>query len=304
MMAELPPRVLLFKLGAGVAVFAALLLITYAAASAPTGQAKRLGLRGLKRKRALETVPMWAQVEPVVRWLGARFAGLTSEAWRAKLDRQIAQGGDFMGLLAEETIGLAIVSGVAGLLSGMVFGWVSGMGNILSMAGLALGASMPFLRISSAGTDRVRSVGKRLPYAIDLLALAMGAGLDFPGAVRQVVEKSSNSEDAVVEEFTLLLQALQLGRTRRQALEDLAQRVPANAVIEFVGSVVQAELRGNPIVDTLKIQAEVSRRRRSVAAEEAASKAGVKMVVPLVLVFAAILILIVAPMAMQLKDSL
>ena len=304
MLAGIPPRVLLFKVGAAVAVFAALLLLAYAAAAAPTGHAKRLGLRGLKRKRALETVPTWAQLEPVVRWLGARFAGLTSEEWRAKLDRQIAQGGDFMGLLPEETIGLSIVSGVGGLVGGMLFGLVSGMGNILTIGGMALGASMPFLRISSAGTDRVRNVGKRLPYAIDLLALAMGAGLDFPGAVRQVVEKSSNSEDAVIEEFTLLLQSLQLGRTRRQALEDLAARVPANSVIEFVGSVVQAELRGNPIVDTLKIQAEVSRRRRSVAAEEAASKAGVKMVVPLVLVFAAILILIVAPMAMQLKDSL
>lgn len=299
-----PSRVLLFKLGAAVAVFLSLLLIGYAAASAPTGHAKRLGLRGLKRKRALETVPTWAQTEPVVRWLGARFAGLTSEAWRKNLDRQIAQGGDFMGLLPEETIGLSIVTGVGGLLGGMIFGWVSGMGNILSIGGLALGVALPFLRISSAGADRMRSVGKRLPYAIDLLALAMGAGLDFPGAVRQVVEKSSNAEDAVVEELTLLLQALQLGRTRRQALEDFAARVPANSVVEFVGSVVQAELRGNPIVDTLKIQAEVSRRRRSVAAEEAASKAGVKMVVPLVLVFAAILILIVAPMAMQLKDNL
>ena len=300
----LPPRVLLFKVGALVAVFAGLLLLAYAAASAPSAHAKRLGLRGLKRKRALETIPMWAQLEPVVRWLGARFAGLTSEAWRAKLDRQIAQGGDFMGLLPEETIGLSIISGAGGLVGGSIFGWASGMGNILTIGGLALGASMPFLRISSAGVDRVRSVGKRLPYAIDLLALAMGAGLDFPSAVRQVVEKSSNSEDAVVEEFTLLLQALQLGRTRRQALEDFAARVPATSVMEFVGSVVQAELRGNPIAETLKIQAEVSRRRRSVSAEEAASKAGVKMVLPLVLVFAAILILIVAPMAMQLKDSL
>jgi tight adherence protein C len=297
-------RVLAFKVGAAAALFVALLIVAYAAAAAPTAQARRLGLRGLKRKRALETVPLWAQTEPVVRWLGARFAGLTSEAWRARLNRQMEQGGDFMGLLPEEALGLSIVSAVAGLVAGSIFGWVSGMGNILLIAGTALGAALPFLRISSAAADRLRQVAKRLPYAIDLLALAMGAGMDFPGAVRQVVEKSSNSEDAVVEEFTLMLQGLQLGRTRRQALEDFAARVPANAVVEFVGSVVQAELRGNPVVETLKIQAEVSRRRRSVAAEEAASKAGVKMVLPLVLVFVAILILIVSPMAMQLKGAL
>jgi tight adherence protein C len=297
-------RVLVFKIGAAAALFLALLILGYAAAAAPTAQAKRLGLRGLKRKRALETVPLWEQLEPVVRWLGARFAGLTSEAWRARLNRQMEQGGDFMGLLPEEALGLSIVSGVAGLVAGWLFGWVSGMGNILLIGGTALGGALPFMRISSAVGDRKRHVAKRLPYAIDLLALAMGAGMDFPGAVRQVVEKSSNPDDAVVEEFTLMLQGLQLGRTRRQALEDFAARVPANAVVEFVGSVVQAELRGNPVVETLKIQAEVSRRRRSVAAEEAASKAGVKMVLPLVLVFAAILILIVAPMAMQLKETL
>jgi tight adherence protein C len=57
-------------------------------------------------------------------------------------------------------------------------------------------------------------------------------------------------------------------------------------------------------VDVLRIQAEVSRRKRSVAAEEAASKAGVKMVIPLVLVFACILILIVSPMGLSLQDTL
>ena len=296
-------RVALFKLGALLALFVGIFVLTYVAAVSPTGKAKRLGLRGLNRKRALEKVPMWAQSEPVVRWLGARFAGLMSTEQRRNLDKQIELGGDFMGLLPEEVIGFSIVSGIGGLVAGIVFGWASGMGNILMLAGVALGAALPILRIGSAAAERMRSVSKRLPYAIDLLALAMGAGLDFPGAVRQVVEKSSTA-DAVVEEFKLILQGLQLGRTRRQALEDFASRVPATSVIEFVGSVVQAELRGNPLVETLKIQAEVSRRRRSVAAEEAASKAGVKMVLPLVLVFVAILILIVAPMAMQLQDAL
>ncbi len=73
--------------------------------------------------------------------------------------------------------------------------------------------------------------------------------------------------------------------------------------MEFVGAVIQAEMRGNPVVDVLRIQAEVSRRKRSVRAEEAASKAGVKMIGPLVLIFVAILILIVAPIAMKLQHS-
>ena len=131
----------------------------------------------------------------------------------------------------------------------------------------------------------------------------MGAGLDFPGAVRQVVEKSGAPDDALVEEFTLILQGLQLGRTRKQALEDFADRVPSDPVKEFVGAVVQAELRGNPVANVLRIQAEVSRNRRSVRAEEAAAKAGVAMVAPLMMVFVCILILIVAPMIMKLQQG-
>jgi len=99
------------------------------------------------------------------------------------------------------------------------------------------------------------------------------------------------------------LQSLQLGRTRRRALEELAERVPSDAVVEFVGAVVQAELRGSPLVEVLRIQAEVSRRKRSVRAEELAAKAGVAMMGPLVLVFLAILLLIVAPMVLRLQSN-
>ncbi len=131
----------------------------------------------------------------------------------------------------------------------------------------------------------------------------MGAGLDFPGAVRQVVEKSGAPDDPMVEEFTLILQGLQVGRTRSQALVDFAARCPTDAVQEFVASVVQAEQRGNPVAHVLRIQAEVSRQRRSVRAEEAAAKAGVAMIGPLVLVFLCILLLIVAPMIMNIRNS-
>jgi tight adherence protein C len=147
----------------------------------------------------------------------------------------------------------------------------------------------------------MKEVSRRLPYAIDLLSLSMGAGLDFPGAVRQVVDKSGTTNDPVVEEFTLILQSLQLGRTRRSALEAFAERVPVEGAVEFVGAMVQAELRGNPVVDVLRIQAEVARRKRTVRAEESAAKAGAAMMGPLVLVFLSIMILIIAPIVMKLQ---
>jgi tight adherence protein C len=209
-----------------------------------------------------------------------------------------------MGLLPEEVVGLSVVSAIGGVFAGIVAGALSGMGGVLIIACGAFGMIAPFMVISSTAADRFKDVNRRLPYAIDLLALGMGAGLDFPAAVRQVVEKSGAPDDPIVEEFTLVLQGLQLGRTRRQALEEFAARVPSDAVKEFVGAVVQAELRGNPVANVLRIQAEVSRTRRSVRAEEAASKAGVAMVAPLMLVFLCILILIVAPMVMKMQQGM
>ena len=271
----------------GLSVF----FLAYAAIAAPLASGKRMGLRGLKRQRALERNEMWASIEPTVRWLGLRFGGLMSNQLRDSLNHQIGIAGDFLGLLPEEVIGLSMLTSLVGMGGGWIIGALSGMGGIPVVLGGAFGA------------DRFKHVNRRLPYAIDLLALAMGAGLDFPSAVRQVVEKSGSPDDPMVEEFTLILQSLQLGRTRRQALEDFAARVPSDAVQEFVGAVVQAELRGNPVAQVLKIQAEVSRQRRSVRAEEAASKAGVAMVGPLMMVFLCILLLIVAPMVMKIQEG-
>ena len=278
-------------------------ILVFVALSAATSPGVRLGLRGLKRQRALETVPLWSSLEPLVRWLGARFLGLVSAEWRVRANRKIALAGDYLGLLPEEAVGLSVLCALAGLAAGWLLEGVSGLGNIVVLGAMLFGGALPYFRISGAAVERMKQVNRRLPHAIDLLALAMGAGLDFPGSVRQVVEKSGSPDEPMVEEFTLMLQSLQLGRTRRQALEEFAERVPSDAVVEFVAAVIQAELRGNPLSDVLRIQAEVSRRKRSVRAEESAAKAGVAMALPLVLVFLTILILIVAPIVMKLQSS-
>ena len=277
--------------------------LAYTAARAPAPQARRLGLRGLKRQRALEQVPLWSLLEPILRWLGGRFAGLVSDDWKQHIDRRITLAGDYRGLLPEETIGLCVLSTGLGLALGVALGALSGMDHIAAIGGLLIGAWAPYMRLGSAAALRLKAIERRLPHAVDLLALAMGAGLDFPGSVRQVVEKSGHPEEPLIEELTLILQNLQLGRSRQQALEELAARAPVGAVVEFVGAVVQAELRGNPLAQVLRIQAEVSRRKRTVYAEESAAKAGVAMILPMVLVFFTILILIVAPIVMRIQNT-
>ncbi|MEA2748000.1 MAG: tight adherence protein [Myxococcales bacterium] len=296
--------VLLYRFGAAGMVFLSLAIASYSVGSAPSRVASRLGLRGLKRQRALQSNELWAAIEPLVRWIGVRVSGIPTEEQRASLDRQISLAGDFLGLTAEEYLALYIVSGAGGAAIGAAAGFFLDMVTLLTLVGLAVGTVAPYMVVSGEAQERIKNISRGLPYVIDLMALAMGAGLDFPGAVRQVVDKSSNPLDPLVEEFTLILQTLNLGRTRKDALLMFVERAPAASVSEFVNSLVQAEERGNPVAEVLLIQAGTSRTRRSVRAEELAAKAGVKMTGPLMLIFLAVLALIIAPAMMNITDGL
>ena len=95
---------------------------------------------------------------------------------------------------------------------------------MFGLVGTLFGALAPYMQMQAEADERLQAIRRGLPYAIDLMSLSMGAGLDFPGSVRQVVEKASNPSDPITEEFSLALQSLSIGRTRREVLQDLAAR--------------------------------------------------------------------------------
>jgi len=279
----------------------ALFAFSYAMASAPSGDPTRLGLRGMKRRRALVESSGWAAIEPAARWIGRRLRGLVSDALVASLDLQITRAGDFLGLVPEELLGFSAITAALGIGAGVLVSYLVHGGQLIVMLIAGFGAIAPFMVVSSTTSARYQAVARRLPSVIDLLALAVGAGLDFPSAVRQIVDKAGNASDPLIEELSLILQSLKLGRTRQAALEELSERVPCRAVLDFVGAVVQAELRGTPVASVLALQAETARLQGTVNAEVAASKASVKLIVPLALIFLCVLLLIVAPMVIRLQ---
>jgi tight adherence protein C len=281
---------------------AALAAAVYALLCAPSRPAARLGIRGLKRQRALED-PLWRGIEPMVRWLGVRLSGVLSERQSKQIDRQLVLAGDFLGLTPPEYVALSLLSFLVFVAVGLLLARFTQMGTILVVACALFGGGLLYLLVSGEADKRLKSISRRLPGAIDLIALAMSAGLDFPGAIRQVVERSSDPFEPLTEELGWILHKLSLGTTRRQALEEFGERVPVEVVLEFVGAVAQAEERGHPVARVLQVQATTSRQRRSVRAEESAAKAGVALVGPLVLVFLAILVLIMAPMILRLGHS-
>ena len=297
------PALALLRGALSLTAFFTLWLFGYTVASVPATAPNRLGVRGLRRVRTEQTNPLFRQLEPTLRWLGGRIRPLLSEPFRERVDRQLTLSGDFWGLVPEEFVALTVVSWLTGLSIGATTAAITGRGALYLILGGTVGAMLPYLQLSGLEQERRKRVQNGLPYVIDLLSLGLSAGLDFPGALRQVVDKSTDGKDALIEELHLILQELQVGKTRKQALEQLAERVPCEVVREFVGAVTQAEERGNPLGHVLEIQAEASRQRRSTRAEEAASRASVKMLGPMVLVFGAILLLIASPMFLTIQDA-
>jgi tight adherence protein C len=256
------------------------------------------GLRGLKRARARASADGFRDLELPMRWLGARVEPLMSPARHTALARRITVAGEIWGLWPAEMQALSLL----GLLAGLALGvgcWL-GFGSVLYVpSGAVLGALLPGIALSNTGSERLRGIERRIPHVVDLLVLSLGAGLDFPAALRQVVERAPDGEAPVIEELGLVLEELKLGRTRRQAFERFAVRAPCDEVRDLVSAAIQSEEQGTPLGTVLETQATSSRQRRSTRAEETASKASTAMVLPTVLLFAALMILIIAPMLLQ-----
>jgi tight adherence protein C len=283
-----------FVLGSCVASTA----LAFGLASAPARPAARLGIRGLKRQRALQTG--FAIVEPFVRWFGTRLSGIVPEGMYERLDRALVLAGDYLGLTPEEYVASTIIGAVLGVTVGLAY-MMTGGAAVGAVVFGAAGSLTTYMMVSKEAERRARDISRGLPYVVDLLALSMSAGLDFPGAVRQVVVRSSNRNDALNEELERILQELSLGSTRRQALENFADRTCIPATMEFVAAVVQSEQRGNPLAETLTIQAAVSRQRRSARAEESAARSATMIYLPLALLMLCVLLLLGGPLILKMQ---
>jgi tight adherence protein C len=283
-------------LGAGFAI------VIYIAAKYPTEAPPITGLLGMRRREALRDVSGWAQLEPLIRWLGARVQGFIGANQTQTLSKDIQTGGDFLGLRPQEFVGLSVFALVSGGIIGALLGYLADM-PLLFVLVPALALALPYMALKNKVRERMLVIGRTLPSSLDILSLSMSAGKDLPGAIAEYVEKARNPKDPLVEEYRLVLMRTQTGQTRRQALEEFMDRVPVDSVREFVFAVVQAEARGNPVADALAVQAEASRRKRSVTAEEKAAKAAVKLIAPIMLLFFCILLLIVGPMIIKLQST-
>lgn len=276
-------------------------LVVHYVLDVPLAECTDRGARGLARQKSRRST-LFRAVEPVLRLMATHIAGLPLARQRKKMEEAIVAAGEFHGLGASEVIALSWLSGLAGLGAAYYF-WSFSGGIFIPLACCALGPFLPSMQLSSLAKDRHQAVDRGLPAAIDLAALCMGAGLDFPGAIAHVVDNMPDRNAPVRQELERILQELSLGRTRQQALESLSERVDTNAVNEFVAAVVQAEKKGTALSTVLSIQATALRGRRSVLAEEAAARAGVMLMLPMLMMMGSISLILMGPLLIDMMKG-
>lgn len=166
---------------------------------------------------------------------------------------------------------------------------------------IVVGFFLPNLLLESRIKRRQRVVLHAMPDALDLLTICVEAGLGFDAAMKKVIEKWDNELSLA---FARVLQEIQLGKLRREALRDMSDRLGVSEMDSFVAAVIQSEQLGVSMSRVLRVQADSMRVKRRQRAEESAQKAPVKMVVPMVfLIFPTIVIILLGPALLQILRS-
>jgi tight adherence protein C len=169
---------------------------------------------------------------------------------------------------------------------------------IIALPVLALiGAYLPYLWLRSAVASRQTELRRLLPDVLDLLTLCVESGLGLDAAFRRVTEETTGS---LANEISQMLHEVDLGKPRREALEDLAARVQLQEVDVVVNSMIQSQQMGTSLSQTLRSQTRLMRLRRRQRAEQMARQASVKMAFPLVLfLMPSLFIVVLGPIAIN-----
>ncbi len=160
------------------------------------------------------------------------------------------------------------------------------------------GYMLPEFWLQGKVKKRKDEIIRELPDVVDLLALCVNAGLDFMLAMKWVIEKSRPS--ALIEELNLVMQEINVGKPRREALRDLAKKYELPDLSTFSRTLIQADRMGTSIGDALNILSEDMRMVRFRRGEKIALKAPIKLLVPLLLfIFPVVIILVGAPIILD-----
>jgi tight adherence protein C len=197
---------------------------------------------------------------------------------------------------------MTLLFGVGAFILFFIISKQSALNAILFTGGFtALGYYLPALQLKGQISRRQNNIVKALPDALDLLTICVEAGLGFDAAMGKVYEKWDND---LAMAFGRVIQEIQLGKLRREALRDMSSRMDVPDVTSFTAAIIQADQLGVSISKILRIQSDQMRVKRRQRAQEKAQQAPVKMLIPMVfLIFPSIWIVLLGPSLILLRNT-
>jgi tight adherence protein C len=247
--------------------------------------------------------------ERVIAPLGERLVGIGRRLVRAdtaaKLQYRLNIAGNPPAWDVNRILGLKVLGlGVFGALAFLyLLGTDWSFYRVLAATALAaaFGYVLPNILLYNAGQKREKLMRNALPDAMDLLTISVEAGLGFDAAVSRVAK---NGEGPLNMEFARLLQEMQLGVGRSDAMRAMAERSSLPDLKSFCSAMVQADSLGIPIARVLRIQSREMRTKRRQRAEEKAQQVPVRIMIPLVLfILPCLFVVILGPAGIQIAQT-
>ncbi len=212
---------------------------------------------------------------------------------------------DHAGFRSEAAPGIFLSAKFIGLMVGftlaggaMIF---TGLNQASMMRTVAVAGCMfylPDIIVWFLARRRKLAIFLSLPDALDLMVVCVEAGLGLDQAMRKVAEEMKKSHRVISDEFSICNFQLQMGKTRRDVLQDLGTRTGVDDLRSLAAVLIQAEKFGSSVGQALRVQSDSMRTRRRQLAEEKAAKTAVQLIFPLVLfIFPGIFVVLVGPAA-------
>jgi tight adherence protein C len=301
----------LFVIAAAFAVSVSIPRLWWALASdrsqprAVVAQADSVGQAQNTRRLILEEGAAARVISPAVRSVGESLLKLTPVGWIASLRRNLVLGGtpgDSYAL--ERTLVLKFLSGLVGFLLGYLLTEDLASAQRIAVSALLAGFGffLPDVFVSRRGRQRQQRIQLEMPDTFDQLTMSVEAGLGFEAALTRAARAG---DGPFAEEIHRTLREIQLGISRTQALQNLADRTEVTDLDSFVLAVTQSEKYGIAIGQVLRVQSEELREKRRQRAEERALKIPLKMIFPLAFcIFPAIFIIILGPVGIRIFSVL
>jgi tight adherence protein C len=242
-------------------------------------------------------------ITPIFDFLAAQAQKLTSTAVTERLARQLQLAGLASRFTVEQVLAFRLALMIIGIALAAVrlTADTSTTGIAIAVLIVLVAYLIPRATLARRADERQHSIRIAVPDVLDQITVSVEAGLGFDSALARA---ATNGRGPFAEELSRVLQDIQVGRSRDQALDSLLKRTEVDDLRKFVFAIRQAERYGLPIANVLRVQAKDARERRRSDAEERAAQLPVKLVFPLVLcILPALFVVVLGPAAITIFDS-